>query len=273
MTAIYSLRHPTSGRVHYIGKTDGTLRERLRRHIKDAGCKRAKHTKKSRWIAKCLRQGRKPVISLIEVVPAGESWEEYEALWIRKFRTLNAERMLNATDGGQGPSGQKMSEEAKRKLSAHFKGRPNMAIRGHVVTEEMRQRISKSLIGRKSTRQNYKHSAETLKKISDAHKGKPLAPSTIEQLRLVHRGRKASAEARKNMSEASKKRVKTESGRQQLLAASKNGLAMAHLSPRVGYRHSAETKRKLSDAAMRRPVKIGGRAHKQRLRLSIMAMA
>ena len=79
----------------------------------------------------------------------------------------------NMTDGGEGLSGYKVSDETKRKLSEAKKGKH--------VSEETKRKLSKVLKGRRFTEEHkkkiglsrigHKHSEETKKRLSEMRKG------------------------------------------------------------------------------------------------------
>lgn len=81
-----------------------------------------------------------------------------ERFYIRWYgrKDLGTGILLNRTDGGEGASGRKMSDEERRK---------NSEIRlGHIVTEETREKLRKINIGKT-------HTKETCKKMSESHTG------------------------------------------------------------------------------------------------------
>jgi hypothetical protein len=232
MTAIYSLIDPVSRKVRYIGKTDLPIVERLKGHLRDWRSTRGQHTRKNRWIASLLRSGLRPVVKLVEIVPRDASWEEYEALWIKKYRILHSELIVNFTDGGQGPSGHRHSEAAKGKLSAFFKGRSNIAIIGHEVSEETRKKISAKLIGRPTGRRVI-HSPETIARISAALTGKKLSSAHCKKLSEVRLGRRHSKETKRKLSTAAKRRIATPAGKAQMLNACRLGMIAAQSKRRA----------------------------------------
>lgn len=112
---IYAVLDPDSNDVRYVGKTYRTLYRRLTEHLLD--CKKKSHTHAGRWFAKMRRNGIRPVVFLLETVPAGGDWQKAEAYWIRRFRQKE-KRLVNATDGGEGRSGWHMPEESRLRIAA-----------------------------------------------------------------------------------------------------------------------------------------------------------
>ena len=101
--------------------------------------------------------------------------------------------LCNLTDGGEGSSGYKHTEETKRKISESEKGK--------IFSVKVRRKIS---ITKKS--QNIKMSDETKEKIRKARTGMKLTEVAKEKVRQANIGKKATSEARRNMSKAQIKR-------------------------------------------------------------------
>ena len=74
---------------------------------------------------------------------------------------------FNFTDGGDGISGYKHTEESKRKISEALKGENNPNY-GKTLSKETRKKISEALKGENNPMLGKKHSKETRKKISEA---------------------------------------------------------------------------------------------------------
>jgi len=117
MGLIYTLSHPETNEIRYIGKTERSLPERKREH---------------RFLAK--REGThlycwwrslpiEPVAAVLQEV-ANRDLGAAEKYWIAYFRQLGT-RLVNHTDGGEGQSGFKHSEKTKAKISAANKGKPH----------------------------------------------------------------------------------------------------------------------------------------------------
>lgn len=102
-------------------------------------------------------------------------------------------KLCNITDGGQGISGLKHSEESKRKMSESRKNivphkhtdeskqKIRQANTGVVFTEERKEKIRQKALGRKMSEEtknklrgrNFKHSEETLKRMCEIQKNMP----------------------------------------------------------------------------------------------------
>ena len=116
----------------------------------------------------------------------------------------SAESRLRMSESHKGKKGHPVSEETKKKLS--------LANKGHVCTEEARRHQSevlraRALKGLVSPRLGMKHSAEALRKMSIAKKGRRLGPPSEETKRKIseaHKGKKHSAETLQKMSIAKK---------------------------------------------------------------------
>jgi group I intron endonuclease len=140
---IYSLKHPITNEVRYIGKTTSPKR-RYNEHI----YKLNKNDHKTNWIKSLLSQGLKPIMEVVE--ESNENiWEEREKFWITQFDNLT-----NLTDGG---GSYQMTDEVKKKISNSNKGK--------VRSEEFKKNLSEKNKG-KVINEEYK------KKISDSNKGK-----------------------------------------------------------------------------------------------------
>lgn len=180
---IYSLRHPDTNEVRYVGKTTRRLCQRLGNHIYNA--KRTKHNKHlSNWILSLLKEGKKPIIELIEECDYN-IWQEREKYWISFYPNL-----INATLGGDGCEGFKHPEEVLEKIRKSSKGRRH--------TEEFKQAMSKRLKG-------IPHSLEHNAKIAASKIGKKASDESRQKLSIAHKGIIQSEETKKKRSESIKK--------------------------------------------------------------------
>jgi group I intron endonuclease len=134
-TYVYSLVDPITEEVRYIGKTINP-KQRLGAHIR-SGYKKGNH--KECWIYGLLEQGLKPKMYIIEEC-LDNSWIEREKYYIRTIPNLT-----NHTEGGDSPSGHKMSDVTRKKMSESRMGENNPFF-GKSHSDESRELISKSII-------------------------------------------------------------------------------------------------------------------------------
>lgn len=201
-TRIYALRDETRY-LRYVGKTSCSLEKRLAGHLQEAV--HGGETYKNRWIRSMLSRGLLPSITLIEVVDGDGS--DVERKWI-KFLKDRGVALVNGTEGGEGFSfGHVVTPAMRQKISESKKG--------SVIPIEQRERIRKSLQGRKQhpsviekrrqslirswkdpvirsrriTAQIGKHfaSEETKKKMSIAQQGKHHSAETIKKIQEAKR--------------------------------------------------------------------------------------
>lgn len=110
---IYGLIDKTTQELRYIGKSVSGI-ERPREHFKP--CNLKGNSYKQNWIKKCLAEGNKPEIIIIESFDNPETLFEAEIFYIAYFRGLGC-KLTNLTDGGEGNIGWHPSEETLKKQS------------------------------------------------------------------------------------------------------------------------------------------------------------
>lgn len=134
---IYTISDPITNSVRYIGKTID-IKNRLRDHIK-----RSKNNKthKDKWISSLIKQGHKPVILILDIVNK-EDWIFWEKFYISLFKGWGF-NLVNHTEGGDGGSFIKHTEETKLKISKSHLGKKRQPF-----TEEHKKNISKSKMGK-----------------------------------------------------------------------------------------------------------------------------
>lgn len=108
---IYTLAHPITLEVVYVGQTSLELNDRLAAHH-SASLRRS--TRIYEWMQNLRRDGLAPTIQLVEEV-LKEDINNSEKHWIAKYRSEGV-NLLNVTDGGKGPTGSKHTKETKEKL-------------------------------------------------------------------------------------------------------------------------------------------------------------
>lgn len=156
--ALYDSRFPTD--LRYVGKTKQRLSRRLYGHRNPRD-----DTYVSRWERKVIADGGSIEMLLLGSVEVHE-WQSAERFAIAALRLLGYS-LTNTADGGQGSSGFKMSEDAKKRISSARKGKPK--------SPQHRAAISASQKGRKASDQARANQ-------SAAQKGKK-KPRTSEAMR------------------------------------------------------------------------------------------
>jgi len=128
---IYTLSHPITNEVRYVGKTI-KLKRRYKQHLYD---KRSSH--RASWVQSLRKDSLKPILSIIEECTK-DNWEEREIYWIGQYDNLT-----NHKKGGNGGSDhiRTTKEETRKKLSNVLKGRK--------LSEEHKQNITEKTIKRK----------------------------------------------------------------------------------------------------------------------------
>jgi len=104
---IYTLTDPLTHEIKYVGYTSKSLKQRLSSHITSAVNENKTHN--HRWVNKTIKEGRKPLITLVDEVPA-EDWSFWEIYWIDQIRQWGFS-LNNHCKGGLGCLGWKHSEK------------------------------------------------------------------------------------------------------------------------------------------------------------------
>jgi len=204
---VYIITNNVNQKV-YIGKANN-LQERWGGHRSDALGKNSQ-----RHIHRAMRKYGIDNFSIEPVAYYSSDKEALEAeiYWIAEIRRLYGVRnVYNETDGGDGMSGHKHSEESKRKMSKAMMGENNPRY-GKTISEDNKKKlIQANKRPRSETHKNKlsesskgnknflgkKHSEETKQLMSEAQRGEK-----------SHRyGRPLSEESKKHMSEIWKGRT------------------------------------------------------------------
>lgn len=212
---IYALIDPRTNEVRYIGKSSTGLR-RPERHARP-GSLAKDGTWKARWIRKLQAEGATYRIEVLEEVDR-ERLSLAEIEWIAKGRALGWP-LTNLTDGGDGMSGFRFSEETRRKISERLKGKRlsdatkelvAAANRGKKASEETRKKMSDSAKARVNNSQSERMRLATLRlgaknsdacreKLRIANLGAKHSPERRAINSLVHRGTRHSEETKAKM--------------------------------------------------------------------------
>lgn len=136
MVKIYTLSHPITNEIRYIGKTKFSLEKRLKYgHLRDLN---KYNNKRVNWIKSLKSLGLEPKIELLEEV-SKDQWINSEIYWISQFKAWGF-RLVNMTDGGDGNNNQVFSKKTILLRSLKTKGQKR--------TDEQKKNISDSLIGK-----------------------------------------------------------------------------------------------------------------------------
>jgi hypothetical protein len=148
-TFIYILIDPRDGQVRYVGKTNNTKR-RYNHHLIDNV-----KSYKSSWVKQLRKIELRPTLEVIDEVPIDE-WVFWEKYWIAQFRAWGF-NLTNLSDGGEGfPSGSLNPAHLP-----HVKILKSEIHKGKIIPQEMRDRISRSLSGRKNPEHSNKMKGRT----------------------------------------------------------------------------------------------------------------
>lgn len=173
---IYALVDPRTKEWRYIGKSSSGL-TRAQAHRWPSILKRTAKTHCTCWVKSLMSQGLEYEIVVLEEFENAEKLNEAETEWIAEARRLGVP-LTNHTDGGEGVSGYKATEETKRKLSKSLKGRT--------------------------------HSIEARAKLSIAHMGKLISDETRAKLSAINKGKRQTEETKAKRSAALRGRPRSE---------------------------------------------------------------
>jgi group I intron endonuclease len=152
--------------------------------------------------------------TILENVPENQM-DELEQEYIKKYNSLYPNG-YNLLDGGN--SNKHHHEKTKKKISEKGKGRIAWN-KGISLTEEHKKNLSKSLMGKEGywTGKSHPQTEETKKKISEtnkklgrippSHLGKKRSAETLIKMSEAHKGILHTAETKKKMSELKKRKI------------------------------------------------------------------
>lgn len=134
-TNIYTLTDPDTNEVRYVGKSNN-IKARYSKHCSVSD----KKTHKANWINKLLRENKKPILEILDIVPI-EDWVFWEMYWISQMKTWGF-NLTNNTIGGDGSTfGNKTS--FKKGQSPWNKGIP--------ASDDVKERLRTYNIGKKQS--------------------------------------------------------------------------------------------------------------------------
>jgi group I intron endonuclease len=180
---------PETREVRYVGKSVDP-ENRFHAHLAPSHLKDRTH--KNAWLRRVVGHGLRPVLLILEEVPAGEDENARERFWISFYRECGA-RLTNGTDGGDGTLGRIVSDETREKMARAQRGK-----KGPPQSEETRRKKSEANKGRS-------HSAETREKLRQGRLGKKHSEESKRKMSEVKRGRQRgplSEERKRKISDA-----------------------------------------------------------------------
>ena len=201
---------------YYIGQTMRSMNVRVKEHLKKAEKSTRNHFHNA--LHKYgIENFEIQILHTVKKETHAELVEELNLLEILEIKSHNSlENGYNSNSGGkryilsqklrdilsESHKGIEFSEEHIRHLSEANLGNPNLinSLKGRVVTEETRKKISESV--KKSYTDEHK------KKTSAAHKGKIVSDTQKEKLREANLGKKHSEETKKKLSKITKQKAK-----------------------------------------------------------------
>jgi group I intron endonuclease len=171
---VYQILNKINHKV-YIGATIRPPKERWRKHLNW-------HTKRNYALYQAMREygPHNFEFSILEHTDSQESLNELESKYIQEYNSYffqENSRGYNMTLGGSGSHGNKLSDEAKRKLSDALSGSNNYwygkggtcnPMWGKTHSTEVRRRLSEANMGTNNPMWGKTHSEETKKKIAES---------------------------------------------------------------------------------------------------------
>jgi group I intron endonuclease len=166
---IYTLSHPLTGEIVYVGKTITSLSNRLSGHLFDS----KRHNRKlCTWIRKLAKQRLTPLIEELDTCSEEQS-SEMERFYIQMFKSWNFV-LKNHTEGGEGLVGFAHSQKTRHLKSQQVKGENN-PFYGKKHTDDVKERISRA-------NKNRKMGAEFSEKRKEYMKNNPLSKETRSKI-------------------------------------------------------------------------------------------
>ena len=183
MFLIYEHWRPGADMPFYVGKTKADAQR--------AHDPRRKHNRRHEFIfQKLCREGQKIIVKIVEGNLMEESAFAFEKMKIAYWRAVGAD-LVNTTDGGEGISGYRHTDEAKARIRGNNAGNlPEVRAarsdrwreRNPMHDPEKRARVTASLIG-------HKRSAASIAKQSATITGRTLTPEHVAKIKASKQGK------------------------------------------------------------------------------------
>ncbi len=204
---IYKITNIINGKI-YIGQTIKTVEERWKQHYYEA------NNGSVFYFHKAIRKYGKENFKIETVcgcIGSAERLKELEIIFIAKYKANVYGVGYNMTDGGEGTTGLKLSEETKRKIGEAGKG--NKYNLGKKLSEETKRKMSKAARFRSPNFLGKQHTEKSKKKMSESHdgqtpwnKGLKHSEETKRKMSESRKGKKHSEETKRKMSIVQRKR-------------------------------------------------------------------
>lgn len=151
---IYKITNLINGKI-YIGKTSD-INKRWQKHIEIA---KLKSPRLYQYLHKSINKYgvENFIIEIIEDFLDEQNAFEKEKFWITQLNTKDQNIGMNLTDGGEGTSGLKWSEESRDKIRG-----PNNHNFGKPIADDIKIKISISVSGEKNGFYGKKHSEDVI---------------------------------------------------------------------------------------------------------------
>jgi len=234
MSKYYGIVYKATNKINgksYIGQTTQFLCRRIADHVS-----KSLNDKDAYYFHKAIKKHGKDsfVWTIIGESVSREDLNNLEIEMIKKYDTFN--NGYNLTLGGEGASGYKLTEEVKDKISKTLSGK-NHPWYGKHHSEETKIKISKANKGRKFSKEHRKNLSDANSGEKHHNYGKHLSRETRSRMSKAQQGIK-NAMYGKHHSEFTKNKM------------SKMRRGSNH--PLYGLKHSEETRNKMSKSRLGR---------------------
>lgn len=244
-SAIYAIRHTTSGKV-YVGSAVRVLtRWSQHRSLLNNGKHHSRHLQ-SAWNKHGIDAFEFIILELVSDVAM---LIDRENAHIARLCSADPSRGYNLRKDAGSQLGMRHSDSAKKKMSDAHKGKTktpehqaaiNASLTGRTLSDEHRVKIATNQTGRIA-------SEETRKKMRESQAAKVLSPESHKRMAEANVGRKFTEEHRQRIAAANRRRVLSTETKAKISAARKRNEEMKKTlhDPLMGY----ELRSKLSAAA------------------------